>query len=136
MTEAKQEMKIGDEMEDGTIYAGISPDTGRAMYTTPEDAPLKYMYRQAAKYAANLNAHGHDDWRVTTKPELLELFNNSAAIGGFHEKTSAIDFHWTSTRFGLPGIFTKYAYQMLGRSMWHGGGINTGYELSLRCVRG
>src|ERR1017187_6361513 len=32
------EIQIGAVMPDGTVYAGISPDTGRAMYTTPGDA--------------------------------------------------------------------------------------------------
>ena len=27
-------------MPDGSIYAGVSPDTGKPMYTTPKDAPL------------------------------------------------------------------------------------------------
>src|SRR5438477_9424405 len=35
-------LKPGDPMEDGTIYAGISPDTNRPMYTTPVGAPLTY----------------------------------------------------------------------------------------------
>jgi hypothetical protein len=34
----------GDTMPDGTIYAGISPDTQKAMYTTPEDAPLTHTW--------------------------------------------------------------------------------------------
>src|SRR5207302_7723214 len=31
--------RIGDRMPDGTVYAGVSPHTGRPMYTTPGDAP-------------------------------------------------------------------------------------------------
>lgn len=27
--------RIGDRMPDGTVYAGISPDTSKPMYTTP-----------------------------------------------------------------------------------------------------
>ena len=38
--EAGAPMKVGDRMPDGTIYAGTSPDTGTAMYTTSADAPL------------------------------------------------------------------------------------------------
>jgi hypothetical protein len=32
MTQNPTEPKIGDKMDDGTIYAGISPDTGEEMY--------------------------------------------------------------------------------------------------------
>lgn len=34
--------KIGDVMKDGTIYAGISPDTGKEMYAAPVDAPQEH----------------------------------------------------------------------------------------------
>src|SRR5947209_5655132 len=34
------ELKPGDVMPDDTTYAGISPDTGKAMYTTRADATL------------------------------------------------------------------------------------------------
>src|SRR5437016_938930 len=34
------ELKPGDVMPDRTIYAGLSPDTGKPMFTTVTDAPL------------------------------------------------------------------------------------------------
>jgi hypothetical protein len=78
--------EIGDAMDDGTIFAGISPDTHQLLYATPADAPLTYTFNEAADYARLLNAQkflGHDDWRVPTKGELNLLFANHAAIGGF-----------------------------------------------------
>jgi hypothetical protein len=59
-------LMVGDRMADGTIYAGISPDTDKPLYTTPADAPLTYTFNQAQEYAAALDAHGHHDWRVPT----------------------------------------------------------------------
>src|SRR5260370_41766213 len=41
------EPKIGDRMPDGTVYAGISPDSGKAMYATPTDAPLTMKSKAA-----------------------------------------------------------------------------------------
>src|SRR5947209_20375880 len=41
------ELKPGDRMPDGTVYAGISPDKHQPMYTTPADAPLTYTFNQA-----------------------------------------------------------------------------------------
>jgi hypothetical protein len=81
---AGPEPEIGDTMPDGTIYAGLSPDTGKAMFATPADAPLSYTFNEARKYAKVLDAHGHQDWRVPTVDELNVLFNNRAAIGGFN----------------------------------------------------
>jgi hypothetical protein len=70
-------------MPDGTVYAGISPHTSKAMYATPADAPLTMAFTDAKEYAAKLDAHGHKDWHVPTKAALNVLFNNRAAIGGF-----------------------------------------------------
>jgi hypothetical protein len=47
---------IGTMMPDGTIYAGISPDTGRPMYATPKDAPLTATFNEAGTYAQELDA--------------------------------------------------------------------------------
>ena len=93
MTEAKQELKIGDRVSDGTVIAGRSGYTGNIMYVTPEDAPLTYKFYEAQKYAGKFEAYGHDDWRLATRRELKEIFENRAAIGGFNENSS----YWTSS---------------------------------------
>ncbi len=74
---------VGDKMPDGTVYAGISPETNKPMFVTPADAPLM-GFNQAKEYAAKLDAHGHQDWRLPTKAELNVLYNNRRAIGGFN----------------------------------------------------
>src|SRR5580704_12929695 len=83
MKQQSTEPKLGEKMPDGTIYAGISPDTNKPMYATPADVPPTMTFNQATEYAAHLDAHGHKDWRMPTKAELNVLFNNRAAIGGF-----------------------------------------------------
>jgi len=96
---AKAAPQVGDKIPDGTIYAGISPDTGKAMYATSKDAPLTMKWKAAMEYAAKLDAHGHDDWRVPTKNELNVLFNNRAAIGGFDISGSVpAGWYWSSTQ--------------------------------------
>jgi hypothetical protein len=43
MAQTLTEPKIGDKMPDGTIYAGISPETGRPMYATlTDDATITF----------------------------------------------------------------------------------------------
>jgi hypothetical protein len=89
---APAEPTIGDKMPDGTVYAGISPDTKMPMYATFADAPLTMSFNQATTvYAPELDAHGHRDWRVPTIDELKVLFNNRVAIGGFKLKRSILD---------------------------------------------
>jgi hypothetical protein len=69
-------------MPDGTIYAGISPDSRRAMYAVPADANI-FTWKNAVLHAAKLDEHGHTDWRVPTLNELDLLFQKRALIGGF-----------------------------------------------------
>jgi hypothetical protein len=90
----KEDVQIGDEMEDGTIYAGISPATHKPMYATPADAPLTMEWKLAMKYAAKLDAHGYRDWRVPDPSELNVLFQNRAAIGAFNGSGSDDPDRW------------------------------------------
>jgi hypothetical protein len=134
------EPKIGDEMEDGTIYSGISPDTGKAMYTTPKDAAtrrwldndkLTYNFNQAQRYAAKLEAHGHKDWRAPTKSELNLLFQNRAAIGRFDASGKyPLIWYWSSK---ADEYNTAWAQRF---SDGHQSNFSKDYASSLRCVRG
>jgi hypothetical protein len=88
----------GDAMADGTIYAGISPTDGKPMYALPKDASVLMTFNDAADYAAELTAQGHDDWHVPTREELRVLFNSAAAIGGFDMTGQGhATWYWSST---------------------------------------
>lgn len=68
--------EIGAVMADGTIYAGLSPNTGRPMFAAPADAPLTLNFKAAAKYAKELHIGDKNDFRVPTPEELDVLFHN------------------------------------------------------------
>jgi len=78
------EIQIGAVMPDGTVYAGISPDTGQAMYTTPGDVgrtfgrekAQAFNWEDAMNYAARFDGHSQKDWRV---PTLLKVSHVAAA---------------------------------------------------------
>lgn len=94
---AARTFQIGDVMPDGTVYAGISPDTGAPLYAAPGDTAQLYTYGEAKDYAAALTAYGHKDWRVPTPNELNVLFGNSALIGGFNVTSSdPSGWYWSS----------------------------------------
>lgn len=101
MTQTTTEPKVGAKMDDGTIYAGISPDTGKSMYAMPADMLLTYTFNEARRLAHHANSrkvHGHDDWRMPTRDELNVLFNNCAAIGGFDLRGFyPSGWYWSST---------------------------------------
>lgn len=93
----------GGKMPDGTVYAGVSPDTNQALYTTPADAPDVYTWDQAMQYCKMLLAAGHQDWRVPSIGELALQFNNRADIGGFNETgmmEHATGYYWSSSPTG------------------------------------
>jgi hypothetical protein len=93
------EPKVGNKMRDGTVYAGISPDTNKPMYVTPADASRTMKFNEAQEYASKLDAHGHKDWRVPTKAELNVLFNNRAAIGRFYiGGSNPSGWYWSSSQ--------------------------------------
>jgi hypothetical protein len=92
------EPKVGDKMPDGTVLAGISPDTNKPMYATPADASLTMTFNEAQEYASKLAAHGHKDWRVPTKAELNVLFNNRVAIGGLEiSGSNPAGWYWSAS---------------------------------------
>ena len=127
----QESLKPGTRMPDGTVFAGFSPDSGEAMYTTPNDEPLRYTFREAQARAASLSAHGHNDWRVPTRGELRILFGYRAALGGFGPKNG----HWSNEAKGHLSAW----YTIFGKHL----GNNAGQEfaafrkvhLALRCVR-
>jgi hypothetical protein len=95
----KPPLKIGDRMLDGTIYVGVSPDSGKAFYAAAADTPLMMTFKYAARYAENLDACGHKDWRLPTRNELELMFANRHAIGGFNKVRDAerSNWYWSST---------------------------------------
>ncbi len=99
--------EIGDIMPDGSIYAGVSPDTGKGMFAMPADTGSKMDFDQADEHTAAFNKDnplGHDDWRIPSKDELRVLFDNQkkgALSGTFNLTSGAADMagmYWSSTQ--------------------------------------
>ena len=98
---AKKTLRPGHRMKDGTVFAGISPDTGENMFVTPRDIPGKpKTWEAAVEYAEGLDAHGHKDWSLPSEFELKELFNNKASIGNFDagQRKTKRTYYYASTR--------------------------------------
>jgi hypothetical protein len=106
MKEAAREKVPGDVMEDGSVFAGISPTTGKKMFVMPRDH-LYSSFNAAAQYARKLNDEktlGHSDWRLPTKAELQVLYDNrekGALRGTFNQTGSSTHgWYWSSTPHG------------------------------------
>lgn len=129
--------QVGDRMEDGTIFAGISPDTNKPMYALPEDAPLSAKWEQAMEYAAKFEGYGHPEgtFRTPTKGELDILAQNRTKIGGFNETgLSPGGWYWSST--GHPADEDLVYSQRFGDGyLDYRGCHRKHFEASLRLVR-
>jgi hypothetical protein len=93
-------MQIGDVMPDGSIYAGLSPDTNNPMYATVDDANLTMTFNKAKEYASKLEAYGRKDWRLPTKSELKLLFHNKEE-GALSGTFNPAGFYWSSEELSI-----------------------------------
>lgn len=128
--EAVENAEIGDRMPDGTIYAGISPDTNRPMYAFPFDASLSMTFNAAAQYPQVCIAGDKKDFRVPTIDELNVLFQNrdKGALKGTFNLTG--EQYWSSAPLG--------DYEATSQRFSNGSQFDGDRErkLSVRCVRG
>jgi hypothetical protein len=104
------------------------------MFATPRDAPGTYTFNEAAKYAKNLGAHGHHDFRAPSQGELNVLWQNrnQGKLKGTFNETGSGQF---SSRYWSSSEETSYAWEKsFGR---HGQEDLTRLyvPLALRCVR-
>ena len=138
MTEEIKKLKVGTKMPDGTIFAGISPDTDKPMYVMAEDESVTMTFNEAAKFSGGLNkyrAYGHKGWRVPTKAELNVLFQNceKGALKGTFNLAGlyGAGFYWSST----PGDLGVAWYQRFSDGVQRDYASSLTHKLSVRCVR-
>ncbi len=137
--EAVARGEVGYQMPDGSIYAGISPDTNKHMYVTAKSASLSMNFNAAAVYAEGLDAHGHQDWRLPSRGELDVL--------SFNRDNGALKETFNTAGMGHLGYFWSSSITTLidkEGSAWArqfvdgvimGGGYDKSYTFSVRCVR-
>lgn len=89
----------GVKMDDGTIYAGISPDTGEGLYALLQSGYCKF--EEATKRAKEfVDTQGHSDYRLPTEKESIVIKanrHNGTLKGIFDRKDSyPTGYFWTS----------------------------------------
>ena len=129
--------EAGAKMPDNSVYAGVSPDTGKEMFAAPKDAPVIMDFYKAGEYCAGLDAQGHSDWRSPTKDELNVLFLNKdkgALKGTFNlSGLNNAGWYWSGTHKG-----SRYDYAAWSQRFSDGEQNDDPIALirsSMRCVR-
>ncbi|MBU0858641.1 MAG: DUF1566 domain-containing protein, partial [Alphaproteobacteria bacterium] len=147
---------IGQLCLDGTRYAGTTPDGGGKMFATAADqsAGIRWSSEQvltginnansgssnqawveankslaiypAFGLCADLTTGGHTDWYLPSANELLVLFTNRVAIGGF----SPGDKYWSSTEATSANARTYTFY-----GPFFDNDAKTNVNWAVRCVR-
>lgn len=91
--------KIGQKKQDGTIYAGVSPETGQAMYVAPHDSPLALKFVKAVEYTGSLRLNDKSDFRLPTESELKVILENKDK-GGLRGTFNHFSY-WSSTQWSM-----------------------------------
>lgn len=114
-------LKFGEKMPDGTIYAGVSPDSGNALFAMPQDLPNRLSWTEAQKAASEQNYAGHADWRLPTRSEIELMRQANAWSGGSY---------WTATEYN------KHDAWYLSGNAGNAGLALKSADHRVRCVRG
>ncbi len=73
--------EIGDQMQDGSVYAGLTEDGTQKIFAMPKDIGVTMIFNDAAQRVAQLNADealGHNDWQIPVLENLRILQKNQA----------------------------------------------------------
>ena len=87
-----QKPTAGMMISDGTIYAGVSPTNGGALYVMPSDMGDPHSWGDAKALATRQTFANKSDWRLPTKAELALLCERKGIIYGFKK-----GFYWSAT---------------------------------------
>lgn len=122
-------LQIGMLMPNGTIFAGISPDTRQPYYTTKADVNEFLPFTKAREFCMKLSSYDNGNWRLPTTQEMDNLYARRQEIGGFNTNAEgAASWHWSSgSRLFTAGMkkFTDGAWYNVGKTV----------SANIRCVR-
>ncbi len=107
--------KVGNLQDDGTLYAGLSPVDGRAMFAEAADegkGNMRFSFKGAKRRAKRMSRQTGADYFVPQEEEMKAMMRNlsKSPMGGFKYSVLMADSsYWTSTKKGIfNGIAVDY----------------------------
>ena len=94
----RQRQRRRPRLADGTLFAGVSPDTGEIMHTLPHDQsphPVDFCLIRGPdieEVTRQARCCGYDDWRIPSPAELQLMHQAQDEIRGFGS-----EWYWTSS---------------------------------------
>lgn len=136
--ERERNPEAGQEMKDGTVFAGVDPKTGRKIFAAPRDENILVAFNEASACAQMRSAEkylGHGDWEVPSRAVLEVLYENrhkGVLAGTFqetHDQDGRSSFYWSAALFD--------AFHAYGRFFDLGVDVSSiaVYKQSVRLVR-
>ncbi len=100
--------EIGQEMRDGSVYAGLTPDGKQRIFAMPEDIGVTKTFNDVAKAVDKLNTDqylGRDDWKIAGV-EVLQVLQENQNEGKLRHTFKEVaeddedgeNFYWSSTK--------------------------------------
>lgn len=93
-------------------------------YRVAPEANNTLYWSDANNYCENLTLYGYSDWKLPTKEELLQMYNDRESIGGFSP-----DFYWSCTQFN------SNSYMAVSFQSGVVNSFSLGYDLHVRPIR-
>ena len=90
----------------------------------PHDLDGEYTFEEAIEAAKECTYAGHTGWRLPTKHELNELYEDKETIGGFK-----LAYYWSSTEYNN----NRAWFQAFSNGFQYDNGKNN--SLRVRCLR-
>jgi hypothetical protein len=107
VADAQVALVLGQKMPDGSVFAGLTPDSKQLIYAMPEDLVTR-TFNDAAERIKSLNAgnaYGQNDWQIGSLDvmRVLQKNQNEGSLKGTFKIASSGDdsgcpeWYWSST---------------------------------------
>ena len=96
---------LGKSLYGGTII-GLLDDS--ILILAPKETETRLNWSEAIEYCSKLSSNGYQDWRLPSKDELKEVYNNKDVLDS--KEAFVEDSYWSSSEFSSTNAWKQYFY--------------------------